>query len=155
MGMDPEARLAYGYALGTGEDFKVAERAGYGNLSVDWWNEDGGGFETQAWKRLWDAIPEKPEVEHEWKREDAARKHWGVDIVNSGTYDYPGFILVPTEGGSYKSVEWSDSMTLDVDVMRDQPAALRWDATLAAALQVLGLTPTQDGPKWLVFPFYG
>lgn len=161
MGMDPDARLAYGYRLGDSDKFDLAEATGeFGELVVDWYDDDRkDNFETQLWARLYDLTPEpRPAVEYDWQKEDAARSHWNVDIVHSGSHDYPGYILTVTGDnteGSYRSVEWSDSMELDLHAMVSGPEQMTWDARLAAALKALGLTPTQAGPKWLVFPFYG
>jgi hypothetical protein len=160
MGMDPEARLAYGFKLGDSEQFNLAEATGeYGALAVDWYDpEKEGGFAEQLWNRLFALIPEPPEVQYDWHREEAARKYWNVDLVYSGTYEFSGYILTVTgehTAGSYASVEWSNSMPLDLDGMTADPVRFHWDERLGAALKALGLTPTQARAQWLVFPFYG
>jgi hypothetical protein len=52
-------------------------------------------------------------------------------------------------------VEWSDTMALDLPVLNARPLDEGWPGKLLIVLEMLGLTPTQDGPKWLVFPSYG
>jgi hypothetical protein len=39
--------------------------------------------------------------------------------------------------------------------MTDAGRLAIWDVQLATALSALDLKPTQDRPRWLVFPFYG
>ena len=161
MGMNVEATLAYGYDLGAIEDFKAAQRSEYGSPNLPWFNEDtedddqvsdvpdagtktllaSVGF-TEEWSR---------DVPGFYDRQRAARERLGVDFDYSGSHDYPGFILYAK--GSEQSVDWAEALALDpAEIAASRPD---WDAKLTAALAVLGITPTQDGPRWLVFPFYG
>lgn len=161
MGADPEARLAYGYNLGTAEDPAVAERGEYGGFTPIWLNTDnedneGAGFVELAEARLLASVGF---TETDWQadgyynRKKAAEAALGVEIQWSGTYEYPGYVLAIT--ASNRSVEWSDVMVLDLNGMSDPANLADWDAKLAAAVAALGLTPKQDRPRWLVFPFYG
>jgi hypothetical protein len=74
-------------------------------------------------------------------------------VERSGHYDVPGYVLLGA--GSLRSVEWTDVLELDLDAMHGRPFPMDWDRMLAEALAALGITPLQDGPKWLVFPSYG
>jgi hypothetical protein len=162
MGMDPEAHLAYGYDLGTGEDFKAAERGEYGAPELPWLpaDEDGDSdfseFGDEVEKRLLASVgftETNWRAEGYYDRKKEAEKRVGVEIAYSGAPDYAGWILVAQ--GSERSVEWSETMPVDLDELTNRPSYEGWDTKLADALTALGITPTQDGPKWLVFPSYG
>lgn len=161
MGMSAEATLAYGYDLGTLEDFKAAERDEYGGPNLPWLPEDDDseGFASEVEDRLLAAVG----FTEEWTpgaaergyydRKRAAEKASGVDLDYSGHADYSGWVLIAK--GSDVSVDWAEVMTLDMAELTNSPAVEGWDAKLVAALTALGITPTQDGPKWLVYPSYG
>lgn len=153
MGMDPEARLAYGYDLGTYEDFKADQRGEFGSPDLPWLDEDDTDFAAHAYNQLFTAVPNPPQVEYDFERERSAQAHFGVEFDHSGAHDMPGFILAAA--GSTSGVEWSDTMMLDLADLGERPGVNGWDAKLAAALEALGITSTQAGPRWLVFPFYG
>lgn len=172
MGMSADAHLAYGYDLGTGEDFKAAERGEYGYPKLSWFgthDEDdeteGDGF-GECVERILLASTGFVEIPWDVRKDynDDARKAYyaakaeaekshGVELAFSGSYDYPGWVLIAKD--SERSVEWSEVMAVDLDELTNRPAHEGWDTKLADALTALGITPTQDGPKWLVFPSYG
>lgn len=164
MGSNPEACLAYGYDLGTDDDPQIAERGEYG-FKLDWLDNADGKDEDA------DIHPTFPDVaedrllasvgfaETDYRvagyhdRRRAAQEALGVDIEFSGGHDVPGYILAAVE--SKRSVQWAETMALDLDAMRDPARLADWDAKLASAVAALGITPKQDQPRWLVFPFYG
>ena len=137
MGSTPRAHLAYGYDLGYIEDFKATERDEYGGPELTWLGEDGGSWDFGA--RV-ESVLEAADVR-------------GVELEFSGGDDLPGWVLTAT--GSKRSVAWSEAMELEPAEMIAQPNRGLWNTKLADALSALGITPTQDGPKWLVFPSYG
>ncbi len=159
MGMDVEATLAYGYDLGTLEDFAASQRSKYGSPELPWLDEDDEdtGFPDAAEKVLLAAAG----FTEEWTptsrddgyydRKRAAKERIGVHFDYAGSHEFPGFILYAK--GSKKSADWAETIPLDpTEIAAPRP---EWDAKLAAALTALGITPTQDRPCWLVFPFYG
>ena len=137
MGSTPRAHLAYGYDLGYIEDFKAAERDEYGGPKLPWFGDDEGSWDFGA--RLESVL------------EDAGVQ--GVELEFSGGDDLPGWVLAAS--GSRRSVAWSEAMELEPAEMIPQSNRGLWNTKLADALAALGITPTQDGPKWLVFPSYG
>ncbi len=160
MGMNLDATLAYGYDLGTDEDPKFAEKDRYGQPELDWFDpeaedEDEGakGFVEQLFNHLYAQIdnPEPAEYDFQRQRQRVAEQHYGVKIAHSGSHEYPGYILIVPI--IQESVNWSDTLALDPAVIGEPRP--EWDAKLTAVLKTLGITPTQDGPKWLVFPCYG
>ncbi len=169
MGMTPSAHLAYGYDLGSDEDFRAAERDEYGGPKLPWLPDEDGeggydgfpegadalllaatGFVDPPWEEI-EGDEEKVTTYFAEKRE--AEASHGVELHHSGHSDYSGWVLIAK--GSKRSVEWSEAMELDLSELNNSPAYHGWDDKLAAALKVLGVTPTQAGPKWLVYPSYG
>jgi hypothetical protein len=161
MGSSARAHLAYGYDLGGGEDFKAAERGEYGEPKLPWLTDDDvegdhDDFGTEVEKLLLASVGFTEEFTPDsdyWIRRKAAEERVGVELAYSGHSDYAGWLLVITD--SQQSVEWSEAMELDLPAMADLTADGLWNAKLTAALAALGITPTQDGPKWLVYPSYG
>lgn len=163
MGMSADAHLAYGYDLGSGEDFKAVERNEYGSPKLPWLPVDDEGFtDSSAFDDLIEGVLlASVGFTEEWKggdptywdRKQEAEKRCGVELAYSGHADYAGWVLVAKN--SERSVEWSEVMAVDLDELTNRPAYEGWDMRLADALTALGITPTQDGPRWLVFPSYG
>jgi hypothetical protein len=135
MGSNPRAHLAYGYDLGSYEDFKAAERGEWGSPALPWLDEDAStyAFGDAAEKLLTD--------------------HAGVRLDYSGADESVGWMLVVDH--SARNVEWSDAMTLNVTELECRPAEEGWDDKLDAALTALGITPAQTAAQWLVYPTYG
>lgn len=156
MGSSAEANLAYGYDLGDDEDFKCAERGEYDGPEVPWLDDDDDDFVEAAGKRLLESVgftETDRRADGYYDRKRAAEAALGVEATRSGADGFHGWILIAA--GSKRSVEWAETMTLDPGQMLVEPGTKGWDGKLAAALTALGLTPTQNGPRWLVFPFYG
>lgn len=167
MGMTASAHLAYGYDLGSVEDFKAEKRSEYGSPKLPWFDQEededdgsepAGDFAGLAERVLLDSIGFTERYTEDagsdyFRREREAKARLGVEVGFSGHPDYPGWILVAT--GSEKSVDWAETMTLDPFVLERTPIDEGWDGKLEAALAALGITPTQGGPCWLVYPSYG
>jgi hypothetical protein len=160
--MSASAHLAYGYDLGSGEDFKAAERGEYGDPKLPWLptDEDGdcvySNFGEEVENRLLASVGF---TEADWRadghfeRKRDAEKRVGVELDYSGHSDYSGWLLIAKE--SERSVEWAESMAVDLSELTNRPSYEGWDTKLADALAALGITPAQAGPKWLVYPSYG
>jgi hypothetical protein len=137
MGSTARAELAYGYDLGSSEDFKAAERDEYGGPKLPWLPVDEDGD------------PDYEDLGEEFEKAIAGLD--GVAIEYSGHADNPGLVLIAR--GSEQSVQWADVMVLDFAKLEHPP--IEWFDRLTAAIEALGITPTQDWPRWLVFPSYG
>ncbi|GAA0493831.1 hypothetical protein Ade02nite_21070 [Paractinoplanes deccanensis] len=158
MGMNVDATLAYGYDLGTDEDPKFAEKGEYGQPELPWFDseaedDDEGekGFVEQMFNHLYAQIDNPPPAEYDFQRQKIAEEHYGIGVQHSGSHEYTGYIL--TVPDIQESVDWSDTLALDPAVISEPRP--EWDARLATVIRILGITPTQDGLKWLVFPSYG
>ncbi|GGN38984.1 hypothetical protein FHR83_006817 [Actinoplanes campanulatus] len=134
MGSTPRAHLAYGYDLGSPDDFKAAERTEDGSPNLP-----GLAPYPSVWSFL----------EHVDRQFPAA----GVVARTSGSEGSYGLVLIVDD--SQRSVDWDEVMTLDLNEMDGRPSVADWNTDLAEALTALGVTPFQEGPCWLVFPSYG
>lgn len=155
MGFTPRAHLAYGYDLGTSEDFKAAQRTKDGSPDLPWLDEDDDDLASAIGKKL--LVDVAGFTETDWRadgyyeRKRAAEARVGVEVRSSGHGEYSGWVLVAR--GTHKSVEWSDVMVLDLADMEHPPDGA-FDR-LTEAVEALGITPHQEHPKWLVYPSYG
>jgi hypothetical protein len=167
--LDPEANLAYGYDLGTYESFKAAERGQYDQPNLPWFRTENpddpdadvdgphNEFETALYLTLYQAIPDAPAIEDAYDAEAPVKEHFGVALEQSGAEGSFGWILAvlfDDDGDTRRTVEWADALPLDLDELAALPAAGGWDDRLSQVLAVLGITPLQDRPRWLVFPTY-
>jgi hypothetical protein len=158
MGTTARAELAYGYDLGGMEGFKAAEVGRYDGPDLPWWAEEDEHpeeFTEVADRMLLDRIGRFAETDRRadgyYDRKHAAEKRVGVRFDFPGNVEYPGLVLIAE--GSRRAVAWAEVMTLDPnEILIARPD---WDAKLAAALDALGIHPTQPGPRWLVYPTYG
>lgn len=159
MGQSTNAMLNYGYSFGGGDSaWEIAETGEYGELAVDWFNDEGedesddeGGFIEQAFKRLYEAIPDAPEVRYDWEREDLVKKHYGVWFESHCSGDYPMWMLTTYETTAYRG----DCDVIDWRTLDEQRQREDWDGKLARAIEVLGVTPKQAQPAWLLASYWG
>lgn len=154
MGMDPEGRLVYGYALGgdeDGEGWQIAEAGEYGEWEPEWQGEDE--IIEAAEIRLLASVgltetPYEADGYHKRKREAEARL--GVKFVPHGG-EFSCWTLVTHT----IRVEWGEVAELDFAALMAERVEGDWDAKLAHALAALGITPKQERPAWLLLAFYG
>lgn len=156
MGSTARAHLAYGYDLGSAEDFLAAQRTEHGSPDLPWLGEDedfpgdaeGTLLASVGFTDVWS----NADGDY-FDRQSAAKDRVGVDFAHAGGDEVPGWVLYAK--GSERSVAWSETMVLDPHTLTVQPNAEQWNMKLDAALKALGITPTQDDARWLVFPSYG
>lgn len=156
MGQSTNAMLVYGYDLGSDEEWHVQEAAGeYGELRLDWFNEDGeDDFITAAEKHLLQAAGF---TETDWRadgyfdREREAKEGLGVEFESYCSGDYPIYTLA----AHVITVHRGDCELLNLDELARMPGENGWDGKLAAALRTLGLTPKQPSPAWLLVSYWG
>lgn len=154
MGMDPEAKLVYGYALGGDEDsegWQIVEAGEYGEWEPDWAGDDD--VMDAAEKRLLASVgftetDYKIDGYHDRKRDAEARL--GVKFALHGG-EWSCRALVTHE----VSVEWGDTAELDFAELMAARVEGDWDAKLAHAVAALGVTPKQERPAWLLLAAYG
>jgi hypothetical protein len=159
MGQSTNGMLVYGYDLGGEEEWKIREAGEYGELpELDWFNphnEDGDGFQEAAERRLLAQLADFTEtdwrVDGYFEREREAKARLGVEFDTYCSGDYPMYLLAAKVITVYRgSVEEIDMTELAI-----APEMNGWDEKLHAAVQVLGVTPTQGKPKWLLCSYWG
>jgi hypothetical protein len=160
MGMTIQAELHYGYDLGDNENgngWAFAETSGEYDetIALPWFDEGGDSLGEQAMDQLRKAAGF---IETDWRADstyfDRRREldaQLGVEFQNTG-YEGARTLLVA------KGIEIT-AYTSEVELI--DPALLAAGATdamdqaLANALQVLGITPKQEKPAWLLTCYYG
>lgn len=168
MGTSTNGMMIYGYDFGDEGSLQLAEcqeseANPYGYLKTSWWDDEhedaveGEGeeraqlnvFELME-RRLYEAIPDAPPVEWSWQRDDPVKAHFGVWFEHYCSGDYPMYVLAAASFQVYRG----DTTLVDVDRLRDDPAANGWDAKLAEALRILDVHPLQEKPGWLLASYW-
>lgn len=159
MGQSTNAMLVYGYNLGGEEGWELEGVGEYGELpALDWYDpeaEDGDGFQEAAERRLLAQLVDFTETDWSadgyFERERAAKTRLGVEFDTYCSCDYPMYLLaakvITVYQGSVKHIDMTD--------LAIAPEMNGWDENLRAAIQALGITPTQDKPKWLLCSYWG
>lgn len=147
MSQSTNAMLMYGYDLDAADGWKIAEAGEWGELAAPWYDEDSDlDSIEQAVKALYDAIPDAPDVEYGWQRDELVKEHYGAWFEGHCSDSYTMYALVAFEDtarrGHPELIDWRE---LDEQRNRED-----WDAKLARALEVLGITPKQERPAWLL-----
>jgi hypothetical protein len=134
MGQSTNAILVYGYHLGGGdEEWAVAETDDAGELTATWYTDDEDDDVIEA------------------VTEQLRGKVKGVKIEAYQSGSYPVYLLAAHVTTVHRGgLEEIDPMDLQY-----RPAAQDWDAKLRTALGILGLTPTQERPRWLLCSYWG
>lgn len=159
MGNDASGILAYGYSLGGGEsEWKIAEVGEYGEWRPAWLSITDEDLEPdmieEMTARLLASIGF---TESDWsvdgfftrKREAEARL--GLEVITHCSGDYPNYALV-----AHKiEAEWGDAKPIPIAELEDQRVRSDWDEKLRAALELLGITPKQERPEWLLLAYWG
>lgn len=155
MGTSTDAILAYGYDLGSEEgEWQVGEIGEYGDLIVDWYDseaEDPDFIEAVETKLLAAAgfTETDWQVDGYFQRKREALAGIGVEVISHCSHECPMYILAAHSTtayrGSPKTIDPSELLAMQKDA----------DARLARALEVLGLTPTQEAPAWLLASDWG
>lgn len=152
MGFQTHATLAFGYHLSShSKGWYLAGVEDGGAPDLDWFDPDRDEFEEAAMGRLLASVgfawtDDDSDRSGEY---DAALAVLGVDFTRTG-YEGGDLFLV--------SAVWDPDMG---DVEEIEPAELLAAASdeaqgkLRAALEVLGLTPEQEQPAWLLTTYRG
>lgn len=162
MGTSTNAMLVYGYNLGAGDgEWEIAEVDGYGSPKLDWYgtNEDDEddedeGFTELAMKRLLTAAgftETDYKVAGYFDRQKAAEKQVGVEFDSYCSGDYPMWVLA----ARIITVRRGDCGVIDFAELTAEAEAGDYDTKLANAIQVLGITPKQERPRWLLVSYWG
>lgn len=146
MSVSTDAILCYGYNLGGGDGaWELAEEGEYGDLELDWIGEDDDLVEV-ATRRLLVAAGLDPDRHY-----DLAMTPVGVDFEGYCSDSYTSYILA----AKAITVSRGDCEVLDFVALAAETEAGEYDAKLASAIHVLGITPKQDRPRWLLVSYWG
>jgi len=160
VGTSTNAILAYGYNLGGPEEgWAVREADGDGLLRTDWYDEDnddddGADFVAAAEKRLLTAVGF---TETDYKapgysdRRKIAEAQIGVVFDAYCHIDFPLYIMAT----NVITVRRGNMEYLDLHALAGEPAHHNWDEQLTVALRILGITPIQPQPDWLLCSYWG
>lgn len=160
MSVNTDGILAYGYDLGGTEDEWKVEQAGeYGELELPWYDTeaDDADFAEAATDTLMAAYGFTDVWVHGadntayFANKKAAEEAIGVELDSYCSGDYPMHLMAA------KVITVSRGSTIEIDwaALERERVEQDWDGKLAAALSVLGLTPKQASPKWLLASYWG
>jgi hypothetical protein len=148
-------KLIYGFEIGAKGNWKVqeapADESGQRNLiSLPWYNDGQHypNFQPMAWDRLFEAMPNPPIGTPGPQRENMARSYYGVTFEDIGTPGDPSAVLAVTDL-RYETSE-SAPLAINPGALQSRPISGRYSEKLRRALLVLGLTPVQLYPQWLL-----
>jgi hypothetical protein len=145
--VNPIAKLVYGVRLGGEGQWEFDEVDEDGEPTVDWLDADD--FEEQVTTQVVTA----PGLGHATDDESndhqptwAAHEGVGLTVVTCSDADEVTYTLATYE----LSLFAGDLLTLNLTDLEQLPALHDWDRVLGEALQVLGLTPHQPQPNWIL-----
>lgn len=157
MGTTIKAELSYGYRL-QGDDGQWLVREVHPDdselwgLNLDWFDEDEDSFDEAAGRRLLASIgftETDYTVDGYFDRQRAAEAQLGVALERTG-WEANDLLLVTKQIGAYLGeAEEIDPAVLAAEAGGDGNERLR------SALAVLGLTPLQEQPAWLLTAYRG
>ena len=153
MGQSTNGMLVYGYDLGGDEDgWQIAEE----NIAafLEWGSGEDGDLVEKGKVRLLASVGF---TETDWRadgyheRKKAAEERLGVEFESYCSGDYPMWLLAAHTVTVYRG----DCKEIDFAALEKARTEGDWDAKLAHAIQVLGITPTQEKPGWLLVSYWG
>lgn len=159
MGTSTDAILAYGYDLGAEENLQAREAQEsegnpYGYLKTAWYDAENEemdeGIVERMTRVLYEAIPGAPAVEYAWECEDPVKEHYGVWFQSHCSGEYAMWILTTSVTRAYRG----SPKPVDTFVLEREPVEEGWDGKLETALRVLGITPLQEKPAWLLASYW-
>ncbi|MER7361887.1 hypothetical protein [Nonomuraea wenchangensis] len=154
MGTSTNAMLAYGYDLGSADGWKIREAGEFSEPILDWYDEDSDdGFIEQAEARLLAAhgLTGTWEDDGYYDRKEEAQARAGVEFDSYCHSEYPMWLLAT----KVITVHRGDSEVLDLPALMAETAENGWDDKLRQACEVLGITPKQERPGWVLVSYWG
>lgn len=156
MGITIKAELSYGYLL-QGDEGRWLVREVHPEDSNEWglnldWLDDEDSFDDAAEKRLLASVGFTETdylVDGYFDRQDAAKAQLGVKLERTG-YEAGALALVTKQIGAYLG----EAEEIDPGVLTAEAAGGAGER-LRNALTVLGLTPLQEQPAWLLTAYRG
>lgn len=156
VGTSTDGILAYGYDLGSPDEWKVEGLAAYGELVRPWLpavDEDGPDFAAAVEAALLATTgftETDDRTDGYYRRRGEAADQLGVQVETHCSDGSPMYLLVASD--RCLTARRGFPKTVDPAWLADTAAA---DERLAWALGVLGLRPLQERPAWLLASWWG
>lgn len=151
MGFQTHATLAFGYHLSShSEGWYLADTEDHGAPDLDWFDPDEDQFEEVAMDRLLASVGFSWASDgSDHKQYEAALSRLGVEFVSSG-YEGGELFLVSAKWepdlGEVEEIDPGEILSAASDEAREK---------LRGALALLGITPEQEQPAWLLATYRG
>lgn len=158
---DPTAKIVFGFPIGDTRKWLVNEAPENpegirDSLVLPWYSDEDvelqGRFIELAWVRLYNAIPGSTPVENNADAEAPARSYYGIDFERCGTATQTVWLMTATD--MRLSVTYSDTLQINAGTLQQRPLIGRYAEKLRKALKILGVTPVQTNPNWLLASLY-
>jgi hypothetical protein len=130
-----DALLVYGYDIGDGDDLGMGQDTDVTGQLMSRLRHASGFTETYEDGNL-----------GYFSREREADLALGVEVISHGSASYPMYLLVAFE----MTASHGYPETVDLAGLRRRVVDEDWDGRLASACQVLGVTPAQPQPTWIL-----
>lgn len=140
MGQDTDGILAYGYDLGGAEEGWQIREVADDQLQLDWYHPDDEfyDFASQAERQLLAAAGGDSE-------------QIKVEFATYCSHDYPMYLIAT------KTIEVARGHIehLNLHALANAELINDWDEDLVVALRILGITPIQPQPGWMLCSYWG
>jgi hypothetical protein len=150
MSIATTALFAYGYDLGGPEEgWRVEEAGEYGEWQPGWLNVDTENIIESAETELLIAAGLTENYDPGFgfhQRVIEVQMSVGVTFVQYRSVETPQYILAAHHITTYQA----DPLAIDLTELEERRLGEGWDAKLQNALRVLGATPKQRHPAWLL-----
>lgn len=166
MGVTTNGILAYGYNLGGDDSGWEIEQAGeFGDWEPPWPNHDPTADPDAQDEDEDRDLPEDArsalltaagftetdrEAQGYWDRHRDAEQRVGVELITYASPQYPLYVLAAHSITAHRGY----FETIDFPALELQRVAEGWDTKLVSALDVLGMTPRQQSPAWLLLSYW-
>lgn len=161
MSTDPHGLLIYGYALGGCENVwdirETVEKDWTTNIKLPWYDQEMVNpadwdlrFIPSALRRLYATIPGAPVSDNEYDHEAAVQEFYGVKFFYHGAGGHLSYVL----GCREWRVEWAETQVFDLSDLVAEPHGHGFDKKLDRVIGLLGITPNQEQPGWVLASLY-
>ncbi|WP_431881702.1 hypothetical protein [Micromonospora chalcea] len=144
MGTSTNAYLAFGIDLGKPGDWRIREFTEDGRFTLPWFTGDPDDFAHEALLHL------ARERGHDVDFIDDAEEALDLEALRHRHGDHPMYVLAARVVRAWRG----DVVAVDFAALERERAERRWDERLISACQVLGITPTQGTPSWVLCSYW-
>lgn len=159
MGSSAHGELIYGYELGGYDGWSINQTGEFGELEVDWFRDDEDAdhndFVEACQRRLLASAGAHVSADPDEyvDLEELVKEQFGVQFYWHGnaTYSASNCAL-----GTYQAHAYGyETKILDLVDLVVKPEMDGWDQRLALVIEILGITPKQPKPAWILTSSYG